>query len=65
MQHYLDLICTNNFLKEATEKQSVKSGKIFGLFLAVISMIILLIADAPDGLFSYIQQALGSLSVRF
>ncbi|MCH2216837.1 MAG: solute:sodium symporter family transporter [Flavobacteriales bacterium] len=52
------------FKKEATEKQSVKSGKIFGLFLAVISMIISpLIADAPDGLFSYIQQALGSLSV--
>ena len=52
------------FKKTATEKQTVKSGKIFGLFLAIVSMIISpLIADTPDGLFSYIQQALGSLSV--
>jgi len=52
------------FKKEATDKETVKAGKIFGLCLAIISMNIApLIAKAPDGLFSYIQQALGSLSV--
>ncbi len=52
------------FKKDATEKQTVKAGKYFGLVLAVIGMTIApLIAKAPDGLFSYIQQALGSLSV--
>jgi len=52
------------FKKDATEKQTVKAGKFFGLFLAIISMSIApFIANAPDGLFSYIQQALGSLSV--
>ena len=52
------------FNKEATELQTVKAGKRFGLGLAVISMTIApFIRYAPDGLFSYIQQALGSLSV--
>ncbi|MGB0879875.1 MAG: solute:sodium symporter family transporter [Polaribacter sp.] len=52
------------FQQEATEKQTVKAGKMFGLLVAIIAMIISpFIADAPDGLFSYIQQALGSLSV--
>ncbi len=52
------------FKKDATEKETVKAGKIFGLFIAVLSMIIApFIANAPDGLFSYIQQSLGSLSV--
>ncbi|WP_400076668.1 solute:sodium symporter family transporter [Winogradskyella sp. R77965] len=52
------------FNKEATEKQTVKAGKRFGLIVAAISMIIApFIANAPDGLFSYIQQSLGSLSV--
>lgn len=52
------------FKKDATEKQTVKAGKIFGLLIAVISMSIApFIANAPDGLFSYIQQSLGSLSV--
>lgn len=52
------------FKKDATEKQSVKAGKYFGLLVAAIAMTISpFIADAPDGLFSYIQQALGSLSV--
>jgi SSS family solute:Na+ symporter len=52
------------FKQDATEKQTVKAGKIFGLFIAVIAMLISpFIADAPDGLFSYVQQALGSLSV--
>ena len=42
----------------------VKAGKVFGLLLALISMSIApFIANAPDGLFSYIQESLGSLSV--
>jgi len=52
------------FKKEATEHQTVKAGKVFGLFLALISMTIApFIANAPDGLFAYIQESLGSLSV--
>jgi SSS family solute:Na+ symporter len=52
------------FNKEATELQTVTAGKRFGLGLAVVSMTIApFIRYAPDGLFSYIQQALGSLSV--
>lgn len=52
------------FKKDATEHQTVKAGKLFGLLIAAISMSIApFIANAPDGLFDYIQQALGSLSV--
>ncbi len=52
------------FNKQASEQKMVKAGKIFGLFLAVISMSIApFIANAPDGVFNYIQESLGSLSV--
>ena len=52
------------FNKEADEYGTVRAGKRFGLGLAVISMIIApFIANAPAGLFDYIQRALGSLSV--
>ncbi len=52
------------FNREATELQTVKAGKRFGIGLAIVSMSIApFIRYAPDGLFSYIQQALGSLSV--
>ena len=52
------------FNKEASEKDTVKAGKRFGLIVAAIAMLIApFIANAPDGLFSYIQQSLGSLSV--
>ena len=52
------------FNREASEQQAVRSGKFFGLGLAIISMIIApFIVHAPAGLFDYIQQALGSLSV--
>ncbi len=52
------------FNRGASEQTAVKAGKRFGLGLAVISMSIApFIRYAPDGLFSYIQQALGSLSV--
>lgn len=51
------------FQKDATEKETVKAGKRFGLIVALIAMCIApFIAKAPDGLFSYIQQSLGSLS---
>jgi len=52
------------FNRGATEQKTVKAGKRFGLGLAIVSMSIApFIRNAPDGLFSYIQQALGSLSV--
>lgn len=52
------------FDKNASEVKMVKAGKIFGLVLALISMSIApFIANAPDGLFAYIQESLGSLSV--
>jgi len=51
------------FNNRASELKMVKAGKMFGLLLAVISMTIApFIANAPDGLFSYIQESLGSLS---
>lgn len=52
------------FKKESSELQTVKAGKSFGILLALISMFIApFIVYAPDGLFSYIQVMLGSLSV--
>ena len=52
------------FNREASEHKTVKAGKFFGLGLAIVSIIIApFIANAPAGLFDYIQQALGSLSV--
>lgn len=52
------------FKKDATDLETVKAGKRFGLGLGIVSMTIApFIAFAPDGLFSYIQQSLGSLSV--
>ena len=52
------------FKKDATNLETVRAGKRFGLGLGIVSMTIApFIAYAPDGLFSYIQQSLGSLSV--
>lgn len=52
------------FKKDATDLETVKAGKRFGLALGTVSMLIApFIIFAPDGLFSYIQQSLGSLSV--
>lgn len=52
------------FNRDASEFKAVKAGKLFGLGLAIVAMIIApFIANAPAGLFDYIQQALGSLSV--
>ncbi|MUH35428.1 solute:sodium symporter family transporter [Zobellia amurskyensis] len=50
--------------KEATEKQVVKAGKIFGMFLAIISMIIApLLFGVEGGIFNYLQELNGSYSV--
>ncbi|AXT56742.1 solute:sodium symporter family transporter [Aquimarina sp. AD1] len=50
--------------KNASEKQIVKSGKIFGIVLAVLSMFIApLIANAPAGLFGYLQQVNGCYTI--
>lgn len=52
------------FKKDASDLETVKAGKKFGIGLGLVSMTIApFIAFAPDGLFSYIQQSLGSLSV--
>jgi len=52
------------FKKGASEAQTVRAGKRFGLLLGLVSMSIApFIAYAPAGLFSYIQVMLGSLSV--
>ena len=50
--------------KDATEKQVVKSGKKFGILLAILSMCVApLIANAPDGLFGYLQEVNGCYSI--
>ena len=52
------------FKSDASDMETVKAGKRFGIGLAIVSMTIApFIANAPDGLFSYIQQSLGSMSV--
>lgn len=50
--------------KEASEQQVVKAGKLFGVVLALLSMFIApFIANAPDGLFGYLQQVNGCYSI--
>lgn len=52
------------FNAEATEKIVVKKGKQFGTFLAIMSMFIApLIANAPQGLFGYLQEVNGAYSI--
>ncbi len=52
------------FNKEATEKQVVKAGKMFGIVLAILAMFIApLIDNAPDGLFGYLQEVNGCYSI--
>ncbi len=49
---------------DATEKQTVFAGKTFGVGLAILSMCIApLIANAPDGLFGYLQEVNGCYSI--
>ena len=50
--------------KKASEKIVVKNGKLFGIVLAIISMLIApLIANAPQGLFGYLQELNGAYSI--
>lgn len=50
--------------KDASEKQTVKAGKIFGVFLALLGMSIApFIQYAPDGLFSWLQEANGCYTI--
>jgi SSS family solute:Na+ symporter len=52
------------FKKDATEKEVVKAGKSFGIVLAIMAMCIApLIANAPNGLFSYLQEVNGCYSI--
>ena len=49
---------------DATERQTVLAGKSFGIILAILSMCIApLIANAPDGLFGYLQEVNGCYSI--
>ena len=57
-------IYKSHFKKEATELETVKAGKTFGIFLALLSMFIApLIANVPDGLFGYLQEVNGCYSI--
>lgn len=52
------------FKKDATEKQTVKAGKTFGLILGILGMCVApLIANAPNGLFAWLQEANGCYSI--
>ena len=50
--------------KDANEHQVVKAGKMFGIALALMSMFIApTIANAPEGLFGYLQEINGCYSI--
>lgn len=52
------------FNKKASEQQTVKAGKRFGIVLALFAMCIApFIANAPDGLFGYLQKVNGCYSI--
>lgn len=52
------------FNKEASEKQVVKVGRRFGVLLALLAMFVApFIANAPDGLFGYLQEINGCYSI--
>ena len=57
-------IYKSHIKKDATEKETVFAGKSFGVVLAILSMCIApLIANAPDGLFGYLQEVNGCYSI--
>jgi len=57
-------IYKEHFNKDASEKQVVKAGKIFGVLLAILAMFIApLIDNAPTGLFGYLQEVNGCYSI--
>jgi len=50
--------------KSASDKQVILAGKKFGIVLAILAMCIApLIADAPNGLFGYLQEVNGCYSI--
>ncbi len=50
--------------KDANEKQIVRAGKAFGIILAILAMFIApAIANAPEGLFGYLQEINGCYSI--
>ncbi|PJB11756.1 MAG: solute:sodium symporter family transporter [Flavobacteriales bacterium CG_4_9_14_3_um_filter_40_17] len=52
------------FNREASELRVVKAGKLFGVLLALLSMFIApLIANAPQGLFGYLQEVNGCYNI--
>ncbi len=52
------------FKQDATERQTVSAGKKFGALLAVLAMCISpFIANAPQGLFGYLQEVSGCYSI--
>ncbi len=52
------------FKKSASEKEIVRAGKIFGLVLGILGMCVApLIANAPKGLFAWLQEANGCYSI--
>jgi len=57
-------IYKEHFNKNADEKTVVKAGKSFGIILAILAMIIApFIANAPDGLFGWLQEVNGCYSI--
>ena len=57
-------IYKSHFKPGASEREVVKAGKSFGILLAILSMSIApLIANAPDGLFGYLQEVNGCYSI--
>jgi len=53
-----------HFNKNATEKDAVKAGKRFGIGLGVVAMFIApMIANAPNGLFAWLQEVNGLYSI--
>ena len=57
-------IYKSHFKPEASEREVVRAGKSFGILLAILSMFIApLIANAPDGLFGYLQEVNGCYSI--
>jgi len=57
-------IYKHHFNPDASEKEVVKKGKTFGVFIAIASMFIApLIANAPQGLFGYLQEVNGCYSI--
>ena len=57
-------IYKEHFNQEARDRQVVKAGKTFGIILAILAMFIApFIANAPDGLFGYLQEVNGCYSI--